>query len=102
MIPSSKWILNSVDVKTAFLHGKAIERTVYVRSLKKPIQVKYGNCRNVYMASQMQASIVWYLKLKEDLMKLGALPSTLDDGIFICDKEHKAIGIVACFVDNLL
>ena len=35
-------------------------------------------------------------------MKLGALPSTLDNGIFICDKEHKAIGIVACFVDNLL
>ena len=35
MIASSKWTLNSLDVKTAFLHGKAIERTVYVRPLKE-------------------------------------------------------------------
>ena len=48
------------------------------------------------------ASRFWYLKWKEELVKLGTLPSTLDKGIFISAKEHKAIGIVACFVDDVL
>ena len=35
IISSNKWSLNSLDVKTAFLQGKLIERTVYVRSPKE-------------------------------------------------------------------
>ena len=48
------------------------------------------------------ASRFWYLKFKEELIKLGALPLTLDKGIFIWAKEHKVIGIVACFVVDVL
>ena len=45
---------------------------------------------------------MWYLKLKEELIKLGAFPSTLVKGIFIWAKEHKAIDILTCFVDDVL
>ena len=30
VISSNKWLINSLDVKTAFLQGKPIERTVFV------------------------------------------------------------------------
>ena len=30
-IASNKWKLNSIDVKTAFLQGKPIERTIFIR-----------------------------------------------------------------------
>ena len=46
------------------------------------------------------ASRFWYLRLKEELINLGALLLTLDKGIFIWNNEHQAIGIVACFVNH--
>ena len=48
------------------------------------------------------ATRFWYLKLKEELIKLGVLTSVLDKEIFIWAKEHKSIGIVACFVSYVL
>ena len=101
MIASSKWTLNSLDVKTAFLQGKAIECTVYVRPPKE------ANASQIWKLQKcawclVDTSRFWYLKLKEELIKLGDLPLTLDKGIFIWAKEHKAIDIVTCFVDSVL
>ena len=31
LVPSNKWYLKSVNVKTAFLHGKNIKREVYIQ-----------------------------------------------------------------------
>ena len=42
IISSKGWTLNSIDIKTAFLQGKEIERTVYVKPQKKLIQISYG------------------------------------------------------------
>ena len=42
------------------------------------------------------------MKLKKELIKLGSLPATLNKGIFILAKEHKAIGIITCFVSDVL
>ena len=100
MIASSKWVLNSLDVKKAFLHGKVIKHTVYVRP---PIEANINQIqkfqKNVYRLAD--AIRLWYLKLKEELIKLGALMLTLDKEAFIWTKEHKAIGFVACFVGIL-
>lgn len=35
-------------------------------------------------------------------MRLGATPSILDKGLFVWTKEQIVIGIVACFVDDVL
>ena len=48
------------------------------------------------------ASRYWYLKLREELIKLGATPMQLDQGIFIWHKNKISIGIMACFVDDIL
>ena len=44
----------------------------------------------------------WYLKLREELTKLGATPTQLDQGTFIWSKINKPISIMACFGDNVL
>ena len=90
MVASNKWTLNSLDVKTAFLQGKVIERIVYVRPPKE------ANTSEVWKLQKCvyglaDASRFWYLKLKEKLIKLRALSSTLDKGILIWAKEHTKL-----------
>ena len=100
MIASNKWTLNSLDVKTAFLQGKAIECTLYVRPPKEANRNQVWKLQKcVYGLAD--ASRFCYLKLKEELIKRAALPSTLDKGIFIWTKEHKAISIVVGFVHDV-
>lgn len=101
VISSNKWLLNSLDVKTAFLQGKLMERTVYVRPPKEAQTDKVWKLRKcIYGLSD--ASRYWYLKLREELIKLGATPIQLDQGIFIWHKNNIPIGIMACFVDDVL
>ena len=90
MVASNKWTLNSLDVKTAFLQGKVIERIVYVRPPKE------ANTSEVWKLQKCvyglaDASRFWYLKLKEKLIKLRALSSTLDKGLLIWAKEHTKL-----------
>ena len=93
--------LNLLDVKAAFLQGKSMERTVYVRLPKEASTNKVLELKKcVYDFSG--AGRFWYLKLKEKLIRLGATPSTLDKGIFVWTAEQIVIGIVACFVNDVL
>ena len=48
------------------------------------------------------ASRYWYLKLKEKLVNLGATPLMLDQGIFLWFSNEAMIGIMACFVDDVM
>ena len=69
-------------MKTAFLQGKLIERTVYVRPPKEAQTNKVWKLRKcVYELAD--AIRYWYLKLREELIKLGATPTQLDQGTFI-------------------
>ena len=82
IITWKKWTLNSLDIKTPFSQVKAIERTVYVRPPKK------ANTSEVWKLQKCiydlaDATRFWYLKLKEERIRLGALISTLGKGIFI-------------------
>ena len=100
-IVSHSWTLNSLDVKTAFLQGKPIERLVYVRPPKeaKTDQIwKLNKC--VYGLAD--ASRYWYLKIREELLKLKATPCKLDQGIFFWHENSKLIGIIVCFVDDVI
>ena len=42
------------------------------------------------------------MKFREELSKLGAKPSQLDQGVFIWSVDNKPIGIMVCFVNNML
>ena len=101
VIASNKWQLNSLDVKTAFLQGKPIEREVYVKPPKE------ANTRKIWKLNKTvyglaDASRNWYLKLKEELNKLGGKLSQLDPGIFAWYQNDQVYGIVILFVDDVL
>ena len=57
IISSFSWCLNSIDVKTAFLQGKEMECTVYLRPPKRLKQTKFGGLRSVFMGWLMQVDI---------------------------------------------
>ena len=101
LIAARKWSIQSIDVKTAFLQGKDLERTVYVRPPKEAHTDKIWHLRKcVYGLSD--ASRYWYLKVREELIKLGATPSKLDHGIFYFHKASSLVGLIVLFVDDIL
>ena len=102
IISSKNWMLNSLDVKTAFLQGKAIDREVIVQPPKE------ANTKNLWKLSKTvyglaDASRSWYLKLRSELIQLGGKPIELDQGIFIWSSNASIlIGILVCFVDDVI
>lgn len=42
-----------------------------------------------------------YLKVREELSKLCARPSKLDQGTFYFEKLSEVIGVIISFIDNL-
>lgn len=100
-VASKKWKINSIDVKGAFLQGKDIERELFVRPPKEAQTNKIWRLiKCVYGLGD--APRFWYLKVREELAKLGARPSKLDNGIFYFYQNGEIIGIVGLFVDDFL
>ena len=42
------------------------------------------------------------MKFREEIIKLGAKPSQLDQGVFIWSIDNKPVGIMVCFVNDIL
>ena len=49
-----------------------------------------------------EASMYWYLRVKEELIKLGANVSSVDSGLFYWKEHYKLVGILACHVDDMI
>ena len=101
IIASKKWTLNSLDVKTAFLQGNVIERTVHVKPPKEHESNKLWKL-NKCVYGLADANRYWYLKVKEELTKLKFTTCKLDQSVFLWFKDNKLIGTIGCFVDDLL
>ena len=98
---SRNWKINTLDIKAAFLQGNKIIRDVYInppKEFRKPgvlwklNKVVYGLC---------DASRSWYLRIKEELIKLGMTRSKLDGSVFMYATE-KLEGMVLLHVDDVL
>ena len=99
LIASNKWKVQAIDVKTVFLQGKHIKRTVYLQPLKEANKIwKLQKC--VYGLAD--ASRYWYLCVKEELIKLGTNESSVDPSLFYWKEHYKLVGILACHVDDMI
>ena len=101
LITSKKWLINSIDVETAFLQGKELERNVLVRPPKEAETNKIWHLNNC-LYDLADVSCYLHLKVREELCKLGERPSNLDREIFYPCKFSEAIGVIILFVDNLI
>ena len=96
------WKINSMDIKAAFLQGKAIDREVFLRPPKEAnAKGKLWKLRKVVYGLS-DASRVWYLRVAEELSKLGAKVSSYDRAVFIMKDETKLHGLIIVHVDDFL
>ena len=99
IIATMSWTLHSIDYKTAFLQGNAISREVY---LKPPPESKTNKLwklkKTVYGLAD--APRVWFLTLREELLKLNVQQSTYDQGLFYWYNGGILEGVMVCFVDD--
>lgn len=98
---SMKWTLHSLDIKTAFLQGYAIERTVFIKPPKEANTEKLWKLMKcVYGLAD--APRQFYLRLRQELIKLGVTPSPFDNGLFYWRVGDALHGILVCHVDDIM
>ena len=100
IIASKEWEINSLDVRAAFLQGRKINREAYLKppreanmkgKLWKLIQCVYG---------LNDASREFYMKVKEELLKVGCKCSQLDQAVFTYYDSDTLEGIIMSHVDD--
>ena len=102
IIACKKWKINSMDIKTAFLQRKEMEREVYLKPPKEahfPGKVwKLNKC--VYGLAD--ASLMWYQKVKSTLIACGGTMSKVDPAVFYWRNSENLNGIICVHVDDFL
>ena len=88
VIASSKLLCKAIDIKSAFLQNKNIDRVVYVKPPKE------ADCEdtmlwklNTTFYRLSDASGFWYLNVKKELIGLGATVYKSDPAVFIWHNQ---------------
>ena len=82
------WKINTMDIKSAFLQGKPIERDVYLKPPKKAHTKKIWKL-NTTVYGLGDAPRAWYLCVKEELLKIGDIKSKYDNAIFYWHQNNR-------------
>ena len=98
---SQSWSLNSIDIKSAFLQGKEINRQVYLKPPKN-----FAREGKVWLLKKIvyglsDASKSWYTRVKE-LLKLNVNISKYDPGLFMYQYRGTLHGLLVTHVDDFL
>jgi hypothetical protein len=104
MAAQHKLILNSVDVKTAFLYG-VLEEDIYLKQPEGCIDPKFPD--HVWKLDKAiyglkQASRVWYQKLKTILTAMDYVISPCDPAIFYRYEDDGQRSFLFVFVDDMI
>ena len=98
---SQSWSLNSIDIKSAFLYGKEINRQVYLKPPKD--FAREGKVwllkKTVYRLSD--AFKCWYTRVKEELLKLNVEVSKYHPGFFMYRYRGTLHGLLATIAQHL-
>ena len=99
---NEKFNIFSGDIRSAFLQGKSLQRTVHV--VPPPEANEEGNLWLLEKGAYglIDGSRLFFLELKKTLEILGMKPLSGDSAFFTCHKEGKLIGFVCIHVDDLL
>ena len=94
------WVPNVIDIQTAFLQGKSIDRDVFLRPptefREKHTLWKLKKC--VY--GLQDASRRWYFTVRDFLLEIGCCQSKCDLSIFTYYEDENFAGIIIIHVDD--
>ena len=99
IVVTNKWKVHSLDIKSAFLQGKNIDRELY---LKPPSEVGIKNlCKlNISVYGLCDAPRAWYLRLKSVLEKGRTKKRKYDDTAFYLYDNNNLQGILCTHVED--
>jgi len=97
-----QWSVKTIDIKAAFLQGRAIERDIY---LMPPDEAKLqGKLWRLRKSAYGLADAArnWYISVRDTLVKLKCKQSHLDKAVFRWYHNDKIEGILVLHVDDFL
>ena len=87
IVSSTQWLLNSIDINSAFLQGKPISRDIFIVLPPEAHPTKSWKLQNcVYGLND--AVRKWYFAAYEELEKLGCHRSSIDYSVFFWYHDH--------------
>ena len=100
LLASNKCSCNAIGIKSVFLQGKQIKRPVFLipppEFQEQNIVSKLKTC--IY--GLLDASRKWYLRVKEELWKLGIHCSKFEPSLFYYQNNDSLDGILITHVDD--
>ena len=96
------WIIETTDIKSAFLQGNDLERTVYVKPPREIDTTGILWLLRKCLYGLKDASKMWYSKVETHLYKLGFKKSDDDYGLFYLLKNGEIQGIIGLHVDDFI
>ena len=104
VVASLGWQVKTTDIKSAFLQGKILDRTVYIkppRDADVDEGVVWRLKRCLYGLSD--ASRQFYLSVREKMLEVGCFQSKVEPTLFYyLGKEGKLDGILVSHIDDFL
>jgi hypothetical protein len=98
----NSWVIETTDIKSAFLQGSPLDRLVHVKPPKEAdMNGKLWKLRKCLYGLK-DASRHWYLKVSNKLEELGFKKSKYDFGLFYKIHAGKLVGMVGLHVDDFL
>ena len=98
---SKNWSIKSMDVKGAFLQGKELDRKVDIKPPKEAATKMLWRLKKCAYGLA-DAPRRWFLRIREELIALGATPSSFDNGVYLFLSNNNLEGIVILYVDDIL
>lgn len=99
---TNKWTVQSLDIASAFLQGKEIQRKVFIIPPKEfhkdNVVWKLNKC--VYGLSD--AARMWYMNVKEQVQKSGLIKCPYDDALFYKHTNGQISGMMTIHVDDFV
>ena len=91
--------VNSLDIQSVFLQGKSITRVVYLKPPKEADTEKLWKLKKC-ACGLTDASRHWYLRVAEELSKLGVHKSIYDEAVFYWYFGNVLHGILCTHVND--
>ena len=102
ILSSKGWKLSTLDIKSAFLQGMPISREVFMKPPKE------ANTTKLWLLKQCpyglaDAGRLWYLKVRQELLDMGAKQMPTDQAVFVWfDEQSHLSGIMVIHVDDFI
>jgi len=106
-IASSGYVIESGDIKTAFLSGDHDDREVFILPPPDVAKMLHMSDQEILRLRKAVYGLVnaprkWWERLRKSLLTLGFVQSQLDPCIFIMKSANKTHGMLGVHVDDIL